>query len=400
MKLTKIFTRPSRSTRSARDTRLLVHPLLRFDPDSVNGGIQLLKLEYLEASTTIAPVPRNQDVPKEAFSDLTGRSILVATSHAWFYQCHPDPEGVKLDILRKDFFPRLRKRFPRTEILLFDDWHSCPQWPHRTEEEKARFRKCMEHMNSVYCYCDVVLFVKSRLPDIDEKVHSIRLVPAEHSWMEFIDTLQFGEESNLAIQKHDIVVGIENTKVKRMRSRKNVSKKWSSDLWISEDDMSHMVEESLVLYVRRPYGRPNRTPESMRGWLFAERFTIAAKVAMSKPECFDDVVMSNSKSLKMEILLWSLTLRGAEKAGLSTLRKALSSFESILENKRFTRREDSQIVRGIVCKYVEKLSKEWDEETKRQNDMSTRTREILLRWGSFSEDYVSSFNPESLFKHF
>ena len=85
-----------------------MHPLVRYDPGILDGGIQLLKLEYFEAETTKAPVPRNQDVPKEAFGTLTGRSILVATSHAWFYQCHPDPDGVKLKILREKFFPRLR----------------------------------------------------------------------------------------------------------------------------------------------------------------------------------------------------------------------------------------------------------------------------------------------------
>ena len=90
------------------------HPLLRYDPDALNKGIELLKLEYFEADTTRAPVPRNQEVPKEAFGTLTERSILVATSHAWFYQCHPDPDGVKLNILRTDFFPRLRERFPHT----------------------------------------------------------------------------------------------------------------------------------------------------------------------------------------------------------------------------------------------------------------------------------------------
>ena len=112
-----------------------MHPLLRYDPNILKGGVQLIKLEYFENPDTKAPVPRNQEVPKEAFGELTGRSILVATSHAWFHQCHPDPQGVKLDILRKDFFPRLRKRYPYTQILVFDDWHSCPQWPLRTKEE-------------------------------------------------------------------------------------------------------------------------------------------------------------------------------------------------------------------------------------------------------------------------
>ena len=108
----------SNETRETRETIFQNHPLVKYDPETVNGGVQVLKLEYFESETTRAPVPRNQNVPKEAFGKLTGRSILVATSHAWFHQCHPDPEGVKLEIMRKDFFPRLRERFPHTEILV------------------------------------------------------------------------------------------------------------------------------------------------------------------------------------------------------------------------------------------------------------------------------------------
>ena len=83
------------SRSSTTTTEWDTHPLLRYDPDALNKGIELLKLEYFEAKTTKAPVPRNQEVPKEAFGKLTERTIIVATSHAWFYQCHPDPDGRK-----------------------------------------------------------------------------------------------------------------------------------------------------------------------------------------------------------------------------------------------------------------------------------------------------------------
>ena len=221
-----------------------VHPLLKYDPDALNGGIQLLRLEYFEAETTIAPVPRNQDVPKEAFGKLTGRSILVATSHAWFHQCHPDPEGVKLDILRKDLFPRLRQRFPRTEILVFDDWHSCPQWPRPTQEEQDRFAKCMKHMNSVYCYCDVVLFVQAPLPKLNDTIYDCELVPSEHKWLNFIDTIQYlgGGEEKSSIQKNDIVIKMKDT-----------------DASLTVDLLKNFKERTTVFFLRRPYVRNDVT---------------------------------------------------------------------------------------------------------------------------------------------
>ena len=37
---------------------------------------------------------------------------------------------------------------------------------------------------------------------------------------------------------------------------------------------------------------------------------------------------------------------------------------------------------------VNRFKNNWNQETKRQKDMSRRARELLLRWGCFSEDYV------------
>ena len=101
---------------TAQEDVLENHPLLQYDPEAVKW-IGVIKAEYFEAESTKPPVPRNQDLPAHAFGELTGRTILAATSHAWFWQSHPDPEGVKLKLLRDDFIPRLRKRYPETNIV-------------------------------------------------------------------------------------------------------------------------------------------------------------------------------------------------------------------------------------------------------------------------------------------
>ena len=367
--------RPSET--STRGSRQQIHPLLRYDPHALDGGIQLIKLEYFEARTTVSPVPRNQDIPKEAFGTLTGRSILVATSHAWFHQCHPDPNGVKLDILRKDLFPRIRKRFPYTKILVFDDWHSCPQWPRLTEEENTRFRKCMDHMNSVYCYCDVVLFIEARLPDLDKTVHTCELVPSQHKWLHFIDTIQYieGVDKTTTIQKNDIVVKLRNHK--------------KEDLTLQL--LQQTSHNTTISFLRRPYGRPNRTPASERGWLYAERITVAIRMAAASLASFDDVVVSNDPDLSRQIYLWSRELRTSaeqEKTNPGSISKQLQRFQSILGKMKFTFPGNDKLVNEIIEDLVKKFETNWKEETKRQNDMAKRAREILLRWGSFSEDYV------------
>ena len=363
-----------------KETRQKVHPLLRYDPHALDG-IQLLKLEYLEAETTRAPVPRNQEVPESAFGTLTGRSVLVATSHAWFYQNHPDPCGVKLKVLREQFFPKLRERFPYTQILIFDDWHSCPQWPRPTKEEQNRFQLCMDHMNSMYCYCDVVLFVEVPLPDLDNTVLCCDLVPSKHKWLHFIDTIQYVEsgdsdenDDGITIQKHDIVVGIDSK---------------TNDLTI--DALKQRKVKTKISYVRRPYGRPNQTLAEERGWLYAERITVAIRMAAAKPEMFDDVVMSNSLDLIIQICGWSYQLRTSarnEKKHSGSIKNQLRQFQNTLETMKFTSSNDDKLVKKLIKCLVKRFVLNWKEESRRQKDMATRTREILLRWGSFSEDYV------------
>ena len=107
--------------KNQKKTKEETHPLLLYDPDALKY-IQLLKMEYFEDPILRPPVPRRQGIPKTAVGILHSKSILVATSHAWFYQCHPDPYGNKLNLLRKHFIPKLRKSYPNTEILIFDEY--------------------------------------------------------------------------------------------------------------------------------------------------------------------------------------------------------------------------------------------------------------------------------------
>ena len=132
--------------------------------------VDFVTLEFLEIAKH--PIPKNQLLNKqEAFGELTARSVLVALSHGWFYQMHPDPRAVKIDIIVKEFGPRLRKTYPETQILFFFDFLSVPQWP-RTDAEDKIFRVAMKHMNSVYVHCDLVLFIETDLPKVDKTLHT------------------------------------------------------------------------------------------------------------------------------------------------------------------------------------------------------------------------------------
>ena len=86
-------------------------------------------------------------MPEEAYGSLTSKCILIATSHPWFHQGHPDPDGDKLKLFIQ-FASNVQEKFPNQEVLIFDDWMPCPQRP-RTKKEDIIFYACMDFMNDV-----------------------------------------------------------------------------------------------------------------------------------------------------------------------------------------------------------------------------------------------------------
>jgi hypothetical protein len=338
------------------------HPIEEYDPDALKY-IKLIKASYFESSETKPPVPRNQNLPSDAFAEMTSRSILVATSHAWFWQNHPDPEGVKLKLLRF-YITKLRKKYRETEIVIFDDWHSCPQWP-RTKEEDIIFYKAMDHMNSMYLYCDVVLFLEAKLPDLDMTVRYCTLIPSNYSFGIFVDVTQFhGPESDdIPMKKNDIVVKPSNLDILKSTSK-----------------------EIEISYLKRPFGRPNRIPPDERGWLYAERITAAVKVATAGRYRFDDIIISNNEDLRGRLYHWVCVLLRAAKR--KRIGEALLVYQNELSKKRFTRPEDTKLVIELLENLVDTFTKHWNKEQKRQKSISIRAHEILLCWGEFSKDYI------------
>ena len=127
------------------------------------------------------------------------------------------------------------------------------------------------------------------------------------------------------------------------------------------------------------------TPADERGWLYAERITVAIRMAAAKEEMFDDVVMSNEEKLYLRIRTWSLALRCAASAVKrerdTTIGVMLDAFEAVLKSMKFTVQSDTTLVRKIMHDVVNRFKTNWSDETKRQKDLSRRAREILLRWG-------------------
>ena len=353
------------------EERQLLHPL-EINDRLAFETIKTVRLDFLTDEAE-DPIPRCQDIPTHAFSRLTGRSILVSLSHGWLFQNHPDPYGAKLDIVKNIFGPQLKERFPRTDIQIFYDFLSLPQYP-RTDDEEDIFVDAIGRMNSMYVYADVILFIEVDLPDLDMTVHTATVDITKYTFFDYIDITQvFKTTSNTGPQQGDCILTCGGMEV------------------ATYSQIAKYTGSHTFTYLRRPYGRPNTTPTGDRGWLFLERVTVAVKLAAADKSRFDDIVVSNSEKLRTKILIWSEQLRDAarkQNTEPKSLRNILSKFEDEFSSKAFTSASNSLVVAQLMSSLILQFAENWKGEVEKQKSMSKRAREILLRWGCFSEDYV------------
>ena len=322
--------------------RQLLHPLELNDKLAFET-IKTVRLDFLTKEAK-APIPRCQALPEHAFSRLTGRSILVSLSHGWFFQTHPDPNGKKLEMIRNIFAPRLRERYPNTDIQVFFDYLASPQRP-RTNDEDKIFAVAMDRMNSMYVYADVIVFLEVPLPDLDMTIRSAKVDLSQYKFFDFVDTVQVSEtNSKLGPQQHDCIQTCDS----------------NSD--ISAIQLNKLNGIHTLTYLNRPFGRPNTIINDDRGWLFLERITIAAKAAAADESQFDDIVVSNSNTLRVKIYKWTKQLREAArklKKEPHSIRNLLNDFDKELKTKRFSFSSDESVVRDLMTKLIDQFANDW-----------------------------------------
>ena len=205
-------------------------------------------------------------------------------------------------------------------------------------------------------------------------VHTAVVNLSEYKFFDFVDTIQVSETTSKSRpQQFDCIQTCDSIKVK------------------SSEELHKLNSTHTLTYLHRPFGRPNTIINNDRGWLFLERITIAIKAAAAEKSQFDDIVVSNSEELRLQIYKWSERLRDAASKQLcepQALQNLLNRFDDKLKTKRFSFSCDEDVVRGLMKKLVHQFANDWKGEAEKQKSMSKRAKEILLRWGEFSDQYV------------
>jgi len=232
----------------------------------------------------------------------------------------------------------------------------------------------MDRMNSMYVYADVIVFLEIELPKLDMTIRSADVDLSKYKFFDFVDTIQVSEtKSKSGPQQYDCIQTCD------------------SNIVNSASQLNLLTDTRTLTYLHRPFGRPNIIINDDRGWLFLERITIAVKAAAADKSQFNDIVVSNSKKLRTQIFLWTEQLREAarkQKTKPRALRDLLEDFDQELTSKQFSFSSDKPVVRELMTKLINQFADDWKGEVEKQSTMSRRAREILLRWGCFSEDYV------------
>ena len=346
-----------------------------------------------------APFPRCQELPDDAFRDLDANCMLLAISHGWFFQCHPDPTGEKKLILRS-LLHSLKTKYPEVEVAVFFDFLSITQRPYRqsqaqrTSVDQFSFGQAIKMMHHCYCYADVLMHLYTNPPVEDTTPHVLK------TDMRNLDIAQLGgmlqvvglhkEDYDGLLGAYDLIMEID-------------------DVNITDVDQVPACE-AVVRYLKRPYGKTNAVPLEERGWVFLERFITMLKAAMLNDDDFAKVVFTNCDATRTLLREGAQRLRLAANCEENVLMEALRTFQKELSNKRFSgasadkianrqthfASDDAAAVAGFMAELVRTFGERWDVEKDKQQTMSCRFQidvPLLSLTPKSLWEAVASFEP-------
>lgn len=307
------------------------HPVIRHAP----AAKECVRFVHLEALRPLAvPWPRCQDLPGEPY-ELQSQDLLVAVSHAWPYQAHPDPLGTKSGAVFDLAEQAARANKEEGHTLIFYDFLSISQQPFlpsqapRTEKEHDQFLAALQVMHKIYMYADVVVHVEVEWAPVPGDGEEICVPLAELHGAQF---RQVGTEVQVkaapagqlrpVVSSYDTIVDLDGVPVSHVHE--------------VEAAIRCMRQHDLVRVRKAPFGRQNRTPAGARGWIFLERFLSMVKVALASEAEVDKVVFSNSEATMQQILEGGRRLRAAAHAGTPKLQELLQEFLAELKVKHFS----------------------------------------------------------------
>eukprot|EP00929_Paragymnodinium_shiwhaense_P075953 TRINITY_DN3892_c0_g1_i1.p1 TRINITY_DN3892_c0_g1~~TRINITY_DN3892_c0_g1_i1.p1 ORF type:complete len:1014 (+),score=189.47 TRINITY_DN3892_c0_g1_i1:49-3090(+) len=369
--------------------------------------IRLLRCDAIRGLP--APMPRCQDLAEKDFGVPTAGDLVIAVSHAWRNQTHPDPDGAKLAAMSYTLQCLRRQGCRHREYANF--------FVRGEDLEGAVFAQVGQIVQ-------IVSGAGSSAPCGRKRSERFLRRTTTERWAAFDAVLEIDDQ--------------EVTSVQELQAK------------LADTSQQHRVKLR-----RQPYGVVNETPIHERGWVFLERFITMVKCGMLDPEQASEVVLSNSPAILEQIRQGADRLREAAlldehalqqrsvrspipdklrgaaspsrwRVGCaspvrrSNLKTVLEEFLAELETKQFSAAStdktlldhdrddmspsgDRQIVRHLMEDFVLHLEQHWHSDAAKQRRRMLRFGKVfkaagkfLLSWESFSAEYSDKLADSSV----
>eukprot|EP00928_Gymnodinium_smaydae_P026982 TRINITY_DN21015_c0_g1_i4.p1 TRINITY_DN21015_c0_g1~~TRINITY_DN21015_c0_g1_i4.p1 ORF type:complete len:990 (+),score=87.73 TRINITY_DN21015_c0_g1_i4:57-2972(+) len=271
--------------------------------------IKLLKASALKKLPV--PLPRCQDIPDEYFGIPRGRDIVIAVSHAWRNQTHPDPTGSKYEALIEILGDLVDSESSRSCAYVFFDFVSIPQRPFqpgqvdRTAEESEKFDDALHCMHNMYFYSDLTVHLDSNEGETPGEFEIYETTGAllknakcvqVGNVVQVVGYRQTDSEGQAQCVPFDRVMDIEGISISSLAQVEAKLGETSSDTM-------------RVKMCRCPFGEINVIPAHDRGWVFLERFITMVKCAMLGEVSQKDMVKASSQSVHEQLEQGACELR-------------------------------------------------------------------------------------------
>lgn len=361
-----------------------VHPVKACNP-KVCKHVRFIRASALEHLPQ--PWPRCQDLRNDLFKEPTVGDVVVAVSHGWPYQVHPDPLGEKLGPI-KQLLQQVcvMLKVHVRQILLFIDFLCIPQQPFkhgqvaRSREEQDTFSSALQLMHLVFQYADVVLHLDIPLSDVpgdglEREVKATDLTQeCAQFWQAGAEVQVHPSSSSKSTAPFDTIIEMDG---------EPVASKERLELILRGPNPPDTVKVKHA-----PFGRQNRTPCCDRGWIFLERFLTIVKVAMVDEYDVRRIAFSNSAEVFRQLHEGGEKIRLAAKCGHNKMREVFKAFALELARKSFSgtssdalaadgklleTTSDAEAVLRLMEEATQALPQFWQEKV-----MAQRARQLIL----------------------
>jgi hypothetical protein len=143
------------------------HPVCKSLPSC--ACVEFVKSDILDILSP--PWPRNQELSAQYQESICARpteqDLVVAISHMWYFEKHPDPFGEKVNTCRELISQANTFKRAAGETFLFFDFLSLTQPPfHSTQEPRSPkqdqcFQLALKALPMIYLYSDIILLLDS-----------------------------------------------------------------------------------------------------------------------------------------------------------------------------------------------------------------------------------------------